>query len=78
MKKRQGELSKIQQDLFSWKFSAGCKRRFTQQFKRTSYIVDEYGSTETGEMAKIMLANSYFNLRDFDKAEKYFKIFWKQ
>jgi tetratricopeptide (TPR) repeat protein len=37
------------------------------------YIVDEYGSTENGEMAKIMLANSYNALRDFDKAEKYYK-----
>ncbi len=36
-------------------------------------LVDEYGSTENGEMAKIMLANSYYSLRDFDKAEKYYK-----
>jgi len=41
--------------------------------KGLQYIVDEYGSTDNGEMAKIMLANSYLNLRDFDKAEKYYK-----
>lgn len=41
--------------------------------KGLQYIVDEYGSTENGEMAKIMLANSYYNVRDFDKAEKYYK-----
>ncbi|MEO8665675.1 MAG: tetratricopeptide repeat protein [Ignavibacteria bacterium] len=41
--------------------------------KGLQFIVDEYGSTENGEMGKIMLANSYFNLRDFDKAEKYYK-----
>lgn len=41
--------------------------------KGLQYIVDEYGSTDNGEMAKIMLANSYLNIRDFDKAEKYFK-----
>lgn len=41
--------------------------------KGLQYIVDEYGSTENGEMAKIMLANSYYSLRDFDKAEKYYK-----
>lgn len=35
--------------------------------------MDEYGSTENGELAKLMLANSYFNLRDFEKAEKYYK-----
>lgn len=37
------------------------------------YIVNEYGSTENGEMAKIMLANSYYGIRDFDNAEKYYK-----
>lgn len=37
------------------------------------YIVDEYGSTENGEMAKMMLANSYYSIRDYDNAEKYFK-----
>ncbi|MDQ3020258.1 MAG: tetratricopeptide repeat protein [Bacteroidota bacterium] len=41
--------------------------------KGLKYIVDEYGSTENGEMAKIMLANSYNALRDFDNAEKYYK-----
>jgi len=41
--------------------------------KGLQYIVDEYGSTENGEMAKIMLANSYYSIRDFDKAEKNYK-----
>ena len=41
--------------------------------KGLQYIVDEYGSTENGELAKIMLANSYYSIRDFDKAEKYYK-----
>ena len=37
------------------------------------YIVNEYGSTESGETAKILLANCYYYLRDFDNAEKYYK-----
>ncbi|HMQ68731.1 MAG TPA: tetratricopeptide repeat protein [Ignavibacteria bacterium] len=41
--------------------------------KGLQYIVDEYGSTDNGETAKIMLANSYYSVRDFDKAEKYYK-----
>lgn len=41
--------------------------------KGLQYIVDEYGSTENGQLAKIWLANSYYALRDFDKAEKYYK-----
>jgi tetratricopeptide (TPR) repeat protein len=39
------------------------------------YIVNNYGSTESGEAAKIMLANSYYSLRDFEKAAKYYKEF---
>jgi tetratricopeptide (TPR) repeat protein len=37
------------------------------------YITNEYGSTESGETAKILLANSYYYLRNFDLAEKYYK-----
>jgi TolA-binding protein len=36
-------------------------------------IVDDYGSTQAGEMAKLYLADSYFNLRQYDKALKYFQ-----
>jgi len=31
-------------------------------------IVDRYGSTESGETAKLLLGNCYFNLGDFDNA----------
>jgi hypothetical protein len=41
--------------------------------KGLQYIVDNYGSSENGELAKIMLANCYYNLRDFNNAEKYYK-----
>jgi hypothetical protein len=40
--------------------------------KGLQYIVDNYGSSENGNIAKVMLANSYYTLRDFDKAEKYY------
>jgi TolA-binding protein len=36
-------------------------------------IVDDYGSTQAGEMAKLYLANSYFNLHNYDKALAYFQ-----
>ena len=36
-------------------------------------IVDEYGSTKNGEIAKIYLANSLFFLGKFDEAMKYYK-----
>ena len=43
--------------------------------KGLQYIVDNYGSSENGNIAKVMLANCYYNLRDFDRAEKYYKDF---
>ncbi len=36
------------------------------------FIVDNYGSTESGETAKILLANSFMALNDYDKAEQYY------
>ncbi len=36
-------------------------------------IVDNYGSSETGEQAKIYLADCYYYLGDYDNALKYFK-----
>ncbi len=36
-------------------------------------IVDKYGSTESGETAKLYAGNCYFNLNDFDNALKTFE-----
>ncbi len=36
-------------------------------------IVDDYGSTHAGEVAKLYLAECYFNLKDYQKALTYFK-----
>jgi len=36
-------------------------------------IVDNYGSSESGEQAKIYLADCYYYLGDYDNAMKYFK-----
>lgn len=36
-------------------------------------IVNEYGTTESGETAKLYLGNSYFNLKDYDNALKQFQ-----
>jgi tetratricopeptide (TPR) repeat protein len=35
-------------------------------------LVDSYGSTENGELAKIYIANSYNNLGKLDEADKYY------
>lgn len=67
------ELSKIQQIYNAGNFQQSVSGDSLGQTKGLQFIVDEYGSTENGELAKLMLANSYFNLRDFEKAEKYYK-----
>ena len=36
------------------------------------FIVNEYGSTESGNTAKLLLGNSYYALMDFDNAYKYY------
>lgn len=36
-------------------------------------IVDDYGSTTSGETAKLYLGNCYFNLKDYDNALKSFE-----
>ncbi|HTX18715.1 MAG TPA: tetratricopeptide repeat protein [Bacteroidota bacterium] len=38
-------------------------------------IVDNYGSTTAGNIAKFYLANCYYNTQDYDKALKYFDDF---
>ena len=43
--------------------------------KGLKFIVDEYGSSENGQLAKLMLANSYYGLRDFPNAMKYYDDF---
>lgn len=35
-------------------------------------IIDEYGSTEQGQIAKIYMANSYYFLQNYDEALKYY------
>ena len=67
------ELSKIKSVYSANNFRQAINGDSLGQSKGLLYIVGEYGSTENGEMAKIMLANSYYALRDFDNAEKYYK-----
>jgi tetratricopeptide (TPR) repeat protein len=38
-------------------------------------IVEEYGSTEAGELAKVYLGNCYFVIKDYDNALKYYEDF---
>ncbi|MCX8057193.1 MAG: tetratricopeptide repeat protein [Ignavibacteria bacterium] len=44
-----------------------------KKIKGLKEIADEYDGTESGEAAKIFLANSYFNLGKIDEALKYYE-----
>jgi tetratricopeptide (TPR) repeat protein len=48
-------------------------RQGNPRIKGLKEIVNEYGSTENGETAKIYLANSYSLLGQYDKAFKYYE-----
>ena len=69
------EMSKIKPVYSSNNFQQAINGDSLGTSKGLQFIVDEYGSTENGELAKIWLANSYYSTRDFDKAEKYYKDF---
>ncbi|MBS1517612.1 MAG: tetratricopeptide repeat protein [Bacteroidetes bacterium] len=69
------ELDKVKMFYNSNNFKQAIEGDSLGTSKGLLYIVNEYGSTENGETAKLMLANSYYSLRDFDNAEKYYKDF---
>ena len=67
------ELSKVKPVYMSGAYDQAITGDTLGMSRGLLYIVNEYGSTESGETAKILLANSYYYLRDFDNAEKYYK-----
>jgi tetratricopeptide (TPR) repeat protein len=67
------ELSKIKTTYSSGLFQQAINGDSLGMSKGLQYIVDNYGSSENGQIAKVMLANCYYSLRDYDKADKYFK-----
>jgi tetratricopeptide (TPR) repeat protein len=67
------ELSKVKTVYSSGQFQQAINGDSLGNSRGLLYIVDNYGSSENGQIAKVMLANCYYSLRDFDKAEKYYK-----
>jgi outer membrane protein assembly factor BamD (BamD/ComL family) len=66
------ELAKVKQIYNADMYQQAMNGDSLGMSKGLVYIVNEYGSTESGETAKLMLANCYYNLRDFDNAYKYY------
>ena len=66
------ELTKVQDVYSSGAYQQAINGDSLGYSKGLLYIVNEYGSTESGEVAKIMLANSYYYLNDYGNAERYY------
>lgn len=67
------ELAKTQQIYDQGLYQQAINGDSLNTAKGLIFIVNEYGSTEAGETAKILLANSYYFLRDFDNADRWYK-----
>lgn len=62
------QLAKVQPYYDQANYDAAIKGVVQEGTQGLQAIVDEYGNTRTGELARFYLANSYFAIRDFDKA----------
>jgi tetratricopeptide (TPR) repeat protein len=69
------ELGKVKQFYTAGSYDQAMKGDSLGFSKGLLYIVDNYGSTEGGQDAKVMLGNCYMYYRDFANAEKYYKDF---
>jgi tetratricopeptide (TPR) repeat protein len=69
------ELSKVKQIYLSGSYDQAINGDSLGISRGLLFIVNEYGSSENGNAAKILLANSYYFKRDFANAEKYYRDF---
>ena len=67
------ELSRVMDIFNSGSYLEAIEGRQGTNIIGLKRIVEEYGSTENGETAKIYLANSYSYLGNYDEAFKYFE-----
>ncbi|MEO8398843.1 MAG: tetratricopeptide repeat protein, partial [Ignavibacteriaceae bacterium] len=67
------QLSRVMDLYDKGSYLEAIEGRAGTNIKGLKYIVNEYGSTENGETAKIYMANSYFMLGKTDEAFKYYK-----
>lgn len=66
-------LSKVQNAYDMQDFKTAMNGDSLGSFKGLVYIVNEYGSTPSGELAKILLANCYYYSKDYGNAERLYK-----
>ncbi|HPS64986.1 MAG TPA: tetratricopeptide repeat protein [Ignavibacteria bacterium] len=73
--KAAAEMEMVTNIYYSGNFNMAINGDSTGTVKGLQYIVNEYGSTQNGQNAKVMLANSYEAIGDFANAEKYYNDF---
>lgn len=66
------EFSKVMPMYDAGSFKEAIDGRAAAGIKGLKFIVDEYGSTQQGEVAKIYLANAYYYLGSYDEAMNYY------
>jgi tetratricopeptide (TPR) repeat protein len=66
------ELGKVIPYYDQGKFDVAISGNLQENIRGLQSIVDDYGSTKAGELAKFYLANALFGLNDYEKALKYF------
>ncbi len=66
------ELGKITSYYDQGKYDLAINGNLQENVRGLQSIVDDYGSTKAGELAGFYLANSYFELGNYDKALKYY------
>jgi tetratricopeptide (TPR) repeat protein len=66
------ELGKILPYFDQQKFDVAINGNLQENVRGLQAIVNDYGSTRAGELAKFYLAGSYFALGDYDKALQYY------
>lgn len=66
------ELGKILSYYDQGKYDLAINGNLQENVRGLQSIVDDYGSTKAGELARFYLANSYFAQGDYDNALKYY------
>lgn len=66
------ELGKVISYYDQGKYDVAISGNLQENIRGLQSIVDDYGSTKSGELAKFYLANAYFAQANYDKALQYF------
>ncbi|MBM4161766.1 MAG: tetratricopeptide repeat protein [Ignavibacteria bacterium] len=66
------ELGKVLRYYDEGKYDMAIYGNLQENIRGLQAIVDDYGSTKAGELARFYLANAYYQQRDYDNAMKYY------